>query len=100
LLQLRQKYRELFANGAYEPLEVHGPDRDHVIAFARKDRRNVAVVAVARWFARLTDSGRVWPQTNTIQAEIDLGTAKTVHGRAKLTAGELFKDLPVAVIVE
>jgi (1->4)-alpha-D-glucan 1-alpha-D-glucosylmutase len=100
LLETRQRYHELFAKGDYEPLEVHGPDRDHVVAFVRRDRRNAAVVAVARWFAKLTDSGRVWPENQSIRAEVDLGAAKTFFGGSRVPAAELFNELPVAVVVK
>jgi (1->4)-alpha-D-glucan 1-alpha-D-glucosylmutase len=43
LLRLRQLYPDLFANGDYVPLEVHGRDRDHVIAYARRYGRKTAI---------------------------------------------------------
>jgi len=52
LLRLRTELADVFANGDYEPLQVEpGRHRDHVIAFARRRRRDAAIVAVAKSFA-------------------------------------------------
>ena len=44
LLKLRTELSDVFANGDYQPLEVSGPHRDHVIAFARRHGRDAAIV--------------------------------------------------------
>jgi (1->4)-alpha-D-glucan 1-alpha-D-glucosylmutase len=98
LLAMRRQYSDLFASGDYLPLEVHGRDRDHVIAFARRHGRNAAVIAVARRLGQFTDDGRSWPQAQAMEAEIDLGEAKTNFGREKIPIAEVFSELPVAVI--
>src|SRR5262249_1435180 len=36
LLKLRIEFADLFGDGDYQPLDVRGPHRDHVIAFARR----------------------------------------------------------------
>ncbi len=36
LLKMRNDLAEVFTNGDYQPLEVSGPHRDHIIAFARR----------------------------------------------------------------
>jgi (1->4)-alpha-D-glucan 1-alpha-D-glucosylmutase len=98
LLAMRQRYPELFARGDYIPLEVRGRDSDHVIAFARRDGKNAAVIAVTRWLGRFTDDGRSWPQGQAMEAEIDLGEVKTNFRREAIQVAELFKELPVGVI--
>ena len=56
LLQLRHAMRELFRDGAYQPLAAEGPAGDHAIAFLRtRDDRAVLVVA-ARLACTLCDS--------------------------------------------
>ena len=40
-----------FASGAYEPVEVTGPHRDHIVAFRRSAGRERVVVVAARHFA-------------------------------------------------
>lgn len=46
LLQLRKESPELFAKGDYVPLTVTGTGRKHILAFARKYRREWLVVIV------------------------------------------------------
>ena len=53
LLKLRTELADVFTDGDYQPLEVSGPHRDHVIAFARRRGRDAAIVAVARNRSRL-----------------------------------------------
>jgi (1->4)-alpha-D-glucan 1-alpha-D-glucosylmutase len=48
LLGLRQEFPDVFRYGSYTPLEVHGPYRDHVIAFARSHEDCWVVVIVPR----------------------------------------------------
>jgi (1->4)-alpha-D-glucan 1-alpha-D-glucosylmutase len=100
LLRQRQLYPDLFAKGDYVPLEVHGRDRDHVIAYARRYGRKTAIIAVGRWFGRLTDGGRSWPRSHTIQAEIDLADMKMNLPHDRISISEYFKELPVAAIID
>jgi (1->4)-alpha-D-glucan 1-alpha-D-glucosylmutase len=58
-LQLRRKNASLFLKGAYVPLEVEGPQRDCVIAFARRYRGDWCVVIVPRFTTRLTENGNL-----------------------------------------
>ena len=98
LLRLRQQYPDLFANGTYVPLDVHGRDRDHVIAFARQHDGHTAVIAVGRWFGRFTDGGRSWLRAQDMQAEIDLAGLKHEPRRNRIQVSECFKHLPVAIM--
>jgi (1->4)-alpha-D-glucan 1-alpha-D-glucosylmutase len=98
LLKLRQRNPDLFARGDYVPLHIHGPDRNHVIAFARRYGRSAAIIAVGRWFARFTDQGRSWPQTHAMQAEIELADLSTSFDRDTIRICDCFKELPVAAI--
>ena len=57
-LKLRTELADLFTNGDYAPLELHGPHRDHFIAYARRQGRNAAVVVVqVRQVHRIADRG-------------------------------------------
>lgn len=62
LLEIRRNDAELFRRGDYIGLDVTGPDADHVIAFARRWKRDEIVVAVGRHFAPKSDDGRQWPR--------------------------------------
>ena len=52
-LRLREREPELLLRGSYHPLNVEGPNADHLIAFAREDRGKVLLTIAARWFASL-----------------------------------------------
>jgi (1->4)-alpha-D-glucan 1-alpha-D-glucosylmutase len=68
-LRSRRKSPGLFADGAYVPLEVDGPRKDHAFGFARNKESKWALVVVPRFMTRLaptTDelpTGRVWEET-------------------------------------
>ena len=72
LLKLRGELAELFAHGDYQPLEVSGPHRDHVIAFARRHGRDAAIVAVAKSCAAFSQGGRNWPRAEDFDGAIDI----------------------------
>ena len=99
LLAMRRSHPDVFAKGAYRPLSVSGPDRDHVIAFAREHEGNVAIVAVGRHFADITDHGRHWPR-GAFDATIDVSDYALPNASpdGTLPAATLFADFPAAVI--
>jgi endonuclease YncB( thermonuclease family) len=102
LLRLRTELANVFAVGDYEPLEVSGPHRDHVIAFARRHGRHAVISAVARSLAALSDGGRVWPRAENFDATLHIngysveGISKP--GVAELPLSAMFQNLPVAVL--
>jgi (1->4)-alpha-D-glucan 1-alpha-D-glucosylmutase len=53
-LSFRRAHQSLFGRGDYLPLEVAGPQRDHVCAFARCTGDDVVLVVVPRLVVRLT----------------------------------------------
>ncbi len=107
LLALRGQFQDLFARGSYRPLEIAGPDRNELIAFARISGRNAVIVAVGRLFKRPTRGGRQWPRGESWNASVlvdgfreitaVIGTDRQVSGHT-LAACELFEMLPVAVL--
>ncbi len=109
LLGLRNRMPGVFLEGRYRPIEVSGPDRDAVIAYARVRGNNAIIVVVGRHFARATDGGRAWPKGSAWNASIRidefrltksiLGDVKIDRGPdSKLEIGELFQAMPVAVL--
>ena len=103
LLKLRGEFPELFARGDYEPMEVSGPHRDHVIAFARRHGHRAVISAVARWLAPLSNGGRAWPRGEAFDGTLHIdGYAVEGISRAKSAAtmplSDLFHHLPVAVL--
>jgi len=105
LLSIRRQSPALFGDAPYEPIEVTGPDRDHVVAFARWSGRDAIVVAVGRHFASKTEGGRRWPQARDWNAALSTGRFdlasdalrdEVVSRQSSLAT--LFSELPVAVL--
>jgi (1->4)-alpha-D-glucan 1-alpha-D-glucosylmutase len=102
LLKLRSELADIFTGGEYQPMEVSGPHRDHVIAFARRRGREAVITVVTRWLAPLTDGGRHWPGPEHFDAALDVGDY-AVEGFAnadatQLRLSDLLAHLPVAVL--
>jgi (1->4)-alpha-D-glucan 1-alpha-D-glucosylmutase len=102
LLKLRNELSDVFGNGDYQSLEVSGPHRDHVIAFARRRGRDTAIVVATRWFAAFSDSGRAWPRPESYDAALNVN-GYAVKGFADADASEvrlsdILRHLPVAVL--
>jgi (1->4)-alpha-D-glucan 1-alpha-D-glucosylmutase len=106
LLQLRGEFPNVFLNGRYERIEVTGPHRDNIVAFARIGRRNAVLVAVARHFASFTENGQRWPDAAAWDAALDVarfniledGLRREPFRSAEVSAGALFGVMPVAVL--
>ena len=103
LLHLRAAHAGLFENGTYEPLNVSGPDAEHVIAFRWKRNRQELIAAIGRHFAPLTDGGRRWPDKWNFRVEgIDGAYARALGSGGRVEAAsiaELFTTLPLTVLV-
>lgn len=102
LLDIRQNHADLFQHGNYKPLTVHGPERNHVIAYAREHKNNAVVVVVGRGFSQITEEGQHWPQ-RAFDAELDMSeyAIQTSSGELagnSLPLAALPGPLPVAVI--
>ncbi|MBR0697607.1 malto-oligosyltrehalose synthase [Bradyrhizobium lablabi] len=98
LLRLRNQTADLFADGDHEALEVSGPHRDHVIAFARCHGHDAIIVAVARSFAAFTQGGRTWPRAEAFEGTIDATGYAVEDGTERLELSKLFRHMPVAVL--
>jgi (1->4)-alpha-D-glucan 1-alpha-D-glucosylmutase len=99
LLKLRAELADVFAYGDYQPLEVTGPHRDHVIAFARRHGGDAVIVAVGKSLAPLTQGGRVWPDAKAYDGAIVMkGYSVEGIGGNELPLADAFKHLPAAVL--
>ncbi len=102
LLKLRNELPDVFTAGDYEPLNVSGAHRDHVIAFVRRRGRRAVVTAVARWHAPLSEQGRAWPRGDAFEGELHIdgyslqGGGKS--GAFRVPLANLFKHLPVVAL--
>ncbi len=109
LLQLREKFHEVFLQGDYIPLLTSGEKSAHVLAYARNLLQNSIVVAVPRLVSKLQLEQSLcfgassWGDT-TLQLPhssspwIELFTLRTFPNTPFIAAGELFCDFPVAVL--
>jgi (1->4)-alpha-D-glucan 1-alpha-D-glucosylmutase len=99
LLKLRTELADVFAHGDYQPLEVSGPHRDHIIAFARRRGRDAAIVVVAKSFAAFSQGGRVWPRAEAFDGVLNIRgySVEGIDG-AEVRLSDLFEELPAAVL--
>jgi (1->4)-alpha-D-glucan 1-alpha-D-glucosylmutase len=101
LLKLRTELADVFTQGGYQPLEVTGPHRAHIIAFARRHGREAAIVAVAKSFAAFSQGGRDWPRAEAFDATLNVSgysVEGSSGGAAQMALSVLFHHLPVAVL--
>jgi (1->4)-alpha-D-glucan 1-alpha-D-glucosylmutase len=100
LLQLRAELADTFEQGDYLALEVSGPHRDHIIAFARRSGHRAAIVAVAKSFAAFSQGGRDWPRAEVFDAALNVRgySVEGAGGPAEIQVSALFRQLPVAVL--
>ena len=103
LLEVRTELADVFADGVYQPLEISGPHRDHVIAFARRRGRDAVIIAVAKSFAALSQGGRIWPRAEAFEGALNVNgySLEGMHGEAgamELRLCALFQRMPVAVL--
>jgi len=107
LLALRARAPALFSQGSYRAVDVTGPHRNEIIAFARVSGRDAVIVAVGRLFARATQGGRHWPTAGAWDAALSVDgliPVRNVLGAQcprpgpQWPIGDLFQAVPVAVI--
>jgi (1->4)-alpha-D-glucan 1-alpha-D-glucosylmutase len=115
-LNFRRGQRDLFEQGAYQPLTVSGAKAAHVLAFARQLGNHWALVAVPRLVVKLSPSAkpplgkRIWRETVLHLPEgaphgwqnVFTGEALAASGgnttERGLSAHEVFHRLPVALL--
>jgi (1->4)-alpha-D-glucan 1-alpha-D-glucosylmutase len=65
-LRFRHQHAALFRNGVYLKINIHGSGSDQLLAFARKDQHNFAIIVVPRLMAHiLSDESlhNIWADT-------------------------------------
>jgi (1->4)-alpha-D-glucan 1-alpha-D-glucosylmutase len=98
-LRLRRREPEVFACGAYVPLEASGRHAANVVAFARVHEGRWVVAAVPRLTARLDGWGdtRIPLPAGAPEVWEHVLSGRAVHGREP-AAAELFDPCPVALL--
>ncbi len=95
LLGHRRARRELYEDGAYQPLAATGTRAEHLLAFQRRVNGHALVVVVPVLFARLIDAdgATAWPIGAATWRDAAIPVAGSRHWRdlftgARLEAGE------------
>ena len=105
LLAIRRELAPVLAEGEYRAIEVEGPDRHEIVAFARCHEGEAVLVILGRLFNRSSHGGRRWPRDWNAVVAVDrysalhqlLAARRTLQG-TRLAVAELFGMLPVAVL--
>jgi malto-oligosyltrehalose synthase/4-alpha-glucanotransferase len=110
LLQLRSGQADVFSEGEYIPLAADGAYKNHVLAFARRHKGNVHVVAVPLHTAILSQEQKKpifeldWKDTRIhLPKEVE-STMEVLFSGTKLEKGkglmakELFQKFPFAIL--
>ncbi|WP_458757072.1 malto-oligosyltrehalose synthase [Afipia sp. TerB] len=100
LLDIRRDYADVFRHGDYRALTVAGPERDHIIAYARQYKEDAVIVVAGRRFGQITEQGQRWP-SRPFDARLDLSeyTLRSPSTADNLPSLEtLLGSMPVAVV--
>jgi (1->4)-alpha-D-glucan 1-alpha-D-glucosylmutase len=112
-LRLRRDRRDLFQLGRYRPMQAIGAKQQHVVAFAREHRNQVAIVAAPRLSYTLAGGAirpplaGLWettelpvpPHTAEFLENIFSGEKIRVSAQRTLLCSEVFAHFPVALLV-
>ena len=113
ILNLRNKYPDLFKYGKYIPLDVSGKYSEKFVAFARWHENKAAIIIVPRLFSELLDQSNLLNinKEDINDAKIELPTVlkkfhwidintkqKKTVSKGKFSLSELLNVLPIAVI--
>ena len=114
MLRFRRQCRELFDDGDYRPLAVHGSRADHIFAFGRGLANRQVVVAVPRLVATLAPEvdvpplgERIWGDTRLLLEGVESHLRNVLTDRCvplqrdaapSLRAADVFEHFPVAVL--
>jgi (1->4)-alpha-D-glucan 1-alpha-D-glucosylmutase len=116
-LNFRNRHEGMFIGGDYLPLDCAGEKAENIVAFLRRDGKDLALVAAARFFTRLVRSGlwppsgeTVWKDTVVLLPEgvcadalTDVFTGRRValvrkDGRAAVRATDMFDPLAATIL--
>lgn len=117
-LLARRQHETLFRDGTYLPLAISGQNADHLVAFARRRRQQIAIVLAPRLYAQLLGEQQqlpvgadVWGDTR-IELDALAGVAEINNrftgatvvveaeaGKRFIRAREALADFPVALLI-
>lgn len=115
LLNLRKRLPELFLEGEYIPLSVEGELAEHVVAFARRNRKTAeqsTVVVAPRLIHRLRNAERrspcgpeTWGETTIVVGDLlpaefvnQFTAERGLVSDGRIAVGDALKHFPVAAL--
>lgn len=108
MVELRKSFPDAFTEGEYIPLQVEGTYKDHVLAFARRHKGSVFVVALPLHTAILSkEQGKDFLQIDWKDTQIHLpkemeAEIEQLYTGAKFSKGipvqTLFQQFPIAIL--
>jgi (1->4)-alpha-D-glucan 1-alpha-D-glucosylmutase len=96
LLRLRNEFSSVFLNGSYQPIEIGGADRDHVLAFTRSAGQVTILVAVGRHFASQARGSRPYDWDIEIQTARNREMTDLLNNSPSI-GGRFFDSLPLRI---
>jgi (1->4)-alpha-D-glucan 1-alpha-D-glucosylmutase len=118
-LSMRWRYRDIFQNGSYLPVDVEGEKQDHLCAFARNNDKEMACITVVPRLlgqllgidlAQSLDNHSLWTDTYVKIPFVikesqfkNIFTGENLRGEIKdnntiIPANQLFANFPVALL--
>ncbi len=116
VLEFRNRHRALFDNGAYVPLTAIGSRKEHICAFARIWKNEVAIATVPRLVVGMTRTGaespplsEIWedtalllPESSALRGFRNILTDETLEvspgAPGRLPIGSILAKFPVGLI--
>ncbi len=111
VLWARRRHRQIFEEGDYLPVNITGPQKDHVIAFARKSGKGMAIAVATRFVTSMTSPAQlcigenIWKDTSIIIHKgisnfwLNVITGEKINSSNKLLVGHILNKFPVALLV-
>ncbi|MFO7814051.1 MAG: hypothetical protein R6V21_13885, partial [Pelovirga sp.] len=112
VLSFRHRSSLLFQDGDYLPLEVSGPGKEHVIAYARRLNNSYAITVAPRHLAGWLPDGTKLPMGKSVWQQTYLGlpvsgqfgwqdilSGTCLPGEAKIAIGTILQKFPVSLLL-
>jgi (1->4)-alpha-D-glucan 1-alpha-D-glucosylmutase len=110
-LKARGERSHLFQQGAYIPIETAGTYKEQIVAYARREEREWAVMVAPRFLTALVREGEDplgeerWKDTRLVLPEeapegwIDAVTGTEIKREKDLVVGEMLRFFPAALLI-
>lgn len=111
VLQAIKENSEVFEKGDYQPLEVSGKFKDHIVAFARRFGNTTAIAVAPRFLTTLVEPGenplgeKIWADTHLKLPQGSQSTWRnaitdqTISGSDAIAIGQILQHFPLALLV-